>query len=186
MDKFVLIILILIIIFVFYFASEKIFFKLKGTYIQTNNNQYLVKNTENKLKKVEILDKLFSDIDYILSQFKLEGYDIESVRKKIKNMEIIENLTDEDSSYTINKGERMVVCLANRETDKIYNYNLILYVLLHEVSHMICKSYGHGEEFKIIFHKLCKKAIELGKYKYVNYKKYPEEYCSLTLNTSIV
>jgi predicted metal-dependent hydrolase len=186
MDKFVLIILIIVILIIFYYASEKIFFKIKGTYVKSENTTYLVKNTKNKYKKVEILNKLFEDIDYILENFKLDGYDIEEVRKKIKEMEIIENLTEEDSSYTINKGERMVICLANRETDKIYDYNLTLYVILHEVSHMICKSYGHGDEFKMIFNKLCKKAIDLGIYKYTDYKKKPEEYCGLILNTSIV
>lgn len=62
-------------------------------------------------------------------------------------------------SYTLNK-EDIYLCLKD-ENDKYYEDNMLIYVLLHEVSHSICDEVGHTEKFHNIFHALTQKAIEL-------------------------
>jgi hypothetical protein len=62
-------------------------------------------------------------------------------------------------SYTLNK-EDIYLCLKD-ENDKYYEDNMLIYVLLHEVSHSICDEIGHTEKFHRIFNALTKKAIEL-------------------------
>lgn len=62
-------------------------------------------------------------------------------------------------SYTLNK-EDIYLCLKD-ENDKYYEDNMLIYVLLHEVSHSICDEIGHTEKFHKIFHALTQKAIEL-------------------------
>jgi len=62
-------------------------------------------------------------------------------------------------SYTLNK-EDIYLCLKD-ENDKYYEDNMLIYVLLHEISHSICDEIGHTEKFHKLFNALTQKAIEL-------------------------
>lgn len=62
-------------------------------------------------------------------------------------------------SYTINK-ENIFLCLKD-ENNKYYDTNMLIYVLLHEISHTICDEVGHTKKFHLYFHDLLKKAIEM-------------------------
>jgi predicted metal-dependent hydrolase len=42
--------------------------------------------------------------------------------------------------------------------------NMLVYVLLHEISHVFCTNIGHTQEFHDIFEAILKKATELGIY----------------------
>ena len=65
-------------------------------------------------------------------------------------------------SYTINK-ENIYLCLKD-ENNKYYDTNMLVYVLLHEISHSICDEVGHTKKFHLYFHELLKKAIEMRVY----------------------
>ncbi len=54
-----------------------------------------------------------------------------------------------DKSYTINK-RKVHMCMKDGR-GKYYKDNMLMYVLLHELSHAHCKSIGHTKEFYIIF-----------------------------------
>jgi hypothetical protein len=69
------------------------------------------------------------------------------------------SLSKGKKSYTINK-EEIYLCLKD-ENDQYYNDNMLIYVLLHEISHSICDEIGHTEKFNKIFHALIDKAVEL-------------------------
>jgi hypothetical protein len=66
-----------------------------------------------------------------------------------------------DSSYTINK-HRIYICT---ESDgEYYNDNMLIYVILHELAHTLCKSLGHSDEFQLIFNTLMQRAEKAGVY----------------------
>jgi hypothetical protein len=66
-------------------------------------------------------------------------------------------------SYTLNK-EKIYLCLVD-ENGEYYSNNQLLYVLLHEMAHLLNKDdIGHTEKFHKIFRELLDKAIELGIY----------------------
>lgn len=65
-------------------------------------------------------------------------------------------------SYTINK-EKVYICLKD-ENDEYYNQNMLTYVLLHELAHVVCDEVGHTEKFHDIFQNLLMKAINTGIY----------------------
>ena len=79
-----------------------------------------------------------------------------------------------NKSYTINK-KTVYLCLED-QNGNYYNLNILVYVLLHEISHVLCKSIGHNEEFQSIFDKLLKKAEEKGYYD--PSQKSPNDYCN--------
>ena len=67
-----------------------------------------------------------------------------------------------DKSYTINK-ERVYLCLKD-ENNEYYPINMLIYVLAHELSHVISKSIGHTDEFHAIFDQLLGELTEEGIY----------------------
>lgn len=67
-----------------------------------------------------------------------------------------------DKSYTINK-ERVYLCLKD-ENNEYYSLNMLIYVLAHEYSHVICESIGHTEEFHAIFEELLVELADAGIY----------------------
>ena len=193
MDYFKTLIIIVLIIIILYFIISKIVFYNKSEYLKSNTNDkyYLVKDTKNKYNKVELIDKLFNSLNVLLEELKNSNYDfkdinIEEIQEKIKNSEILENITDSDTSYTVNKEEKIILCLADRENDNLYSYNLLMYVLIHELAHILNTTYGHDDNFKKTFRFILEKAIELNLYTYEDYKNNPVNYCGLILNTNIM
>lgn len=65
-------------------------------------------------------------------------------------------------SYTINK-EVIYLCIYD-ENGKPYPMNMLIYVALHEVAHVLCDEVGHTQKFHNIFEDLLKKATEMGIY----------------------
>jgi hypothetical protein len=67
-----------------------------------------------------------------------------------------------EKSYTINK-HKVFLCLKDENND-YYDDMMLLYVLLHEISHVLCNSIGHTEEFNDIFQALLDEASIMGIY----------------------
>ena len=63
-----------------------------------------------------------------------------------------------NKSYTINK-EKIFLCLKDKN-DEYYDTNMLIYVLLHEISHSLCDEVGHTKKFNDIFNALLKEAIK--------------------------
>ena len=86
----------------------------------------------------------------------------DGVLTNINKKEILYDLSlcKGEKSYTINK-EDIYICLLD-ENGKYYNDNMLIYVLLHELSHYSCKSeIGHTPLFHQIFQAYLKKATEM-------------------------
>jgi len=162
-----------------------------------NNNFYLVKNTVDKQAAANLLSEL-SDKILTLNKYMYENKDTDNFKdmkqyiiklnKKIKKTIICENTDNEKyTSYTINKGEKIAFCLRSKNYPyKFHDINLITYVALHEISHIACPEIGHTELFKEIFAFITQTAINLGLYKYEDFKTMPKEYCGINVNDSII
>ena len=57
-----------------------------------------------------------------------------------------------DKSYTINK-HKIHLCLKD-ENGNYYDENMLIYVALHELAHVLCDEIGHTNKFKEIFKNL--------------------------------
>jgi hypothetical protein len=87
----------------------------------------------------------------------------------------------------------MHVCLRTRDQDeKLYNINLLMYVILHELAHLCNYDesgnpiQGHGKEFKDNFYLFIVEAIKIGIYTYIDYTEKPEEYCGIMVSSTIL
>lgn len=130
---------------------------------------------------------LSNDLEHNKEKYKDFSTYIDKLYNGLKNSEFME--TPENSSYTsytINKGEKLIFCLRSKENGKIHDVNLLMYVVLHEMAHVACPVYGHGPLFKKIFAFLVARAIEMGLYKKIDFRNNPQEYCGITITNSII
>jgi hypothetical protein len=86
------------------------------------------------------------------------------------------------TSYSVNKGEQLVFCLRlKKEGDRLVPKNTILFVALHELSHLMTKTIGHGDDFWRNFRFILKAAIHYGIYKRVDFGTNPQPYCGIKI-----
>ena len=96
------------------------------------------------------------------------------------------NPTSDLTSYSVNKGEELSICLISKKTGEYHDLNLLMYVVIHEMAHFACPEIGHGLLFQKIFKFLIEEAIKINIYVKQDYQNYPVEYCGMILNSSIV
>jgi len=77
---------------------------------------------------------------------------------EIQNIEV----SGSNKSFTINK-KHIYICTKD-ENDEYYDDNMLIYVLLHELAHVLCDEVGHTEKYKNIFRGLLEKAATSGVY----------------------
>lgn len=87
------------------------------------------------------------------------------------------------SSYTINKGEQLVLCIRNLES-KIHDINILMFVTLHEIGHYCSESYGHNDEFWYNFTWILNRAVEIGIYDPEDYNKKNKQYCNMIIKSN--
>ena len=100
--------------------------------------------------------------------------------KKIK--EILP--TSEYTAYSENKGEKIAFCLSSvdkKDTNNLIDENTLMFVALHELSHLATKSIGHTEEFWSNFKFLLQEASKIQIYNPIDYKKTPARYCGMNI-----
>lgn len=66
------------------------------------------------------------------------------------------DINGSNKSFTINK-KHIHLCLKNSDGD-YYDDNMLIYVLLHEIAHVMCDEVGHTDKFRQIFSELLEKA----------------------------
>lgn len=76
-------------------------------------------------------------------------------------------------SLTMNK-KIIYLCLIDKHTQNMADINNIMYVAIHELSHVICKDVGHTPEFMKIFTYLLNKSKTLN---IINPKSLFKNYC---------
>ena len=116
------------------------------------------KHLKNRKKKSENDPKL-KEIKNILKPF-LEKKDWDGLLIELNNENILDRIKFHrgDKSFTINK-EKVYLCLYD-ENGEYYNTNWLIFVTLHELSHVLCDEIGHTEKFQKIFDELLEEAIK--------------------------
>lgn len=140
--------------------------------VNSSNNLYkkYIKNDE-KLEKAISFDEFDSSLNQLLRKYKDSASTFSESTPDAKY-----------TSYSVNKGEQLVFCLRlKKEGDRLVPKNTILFVALHELSHLMTKTIGHGEDFWNNFRFILKVAIDYGIYKSVDFNNNPEAYCGMKI-----
>jgi hypothetical protein len=90
---------------------------------------------------------------------------------------------DEFTSFSVNKGESVHFCLRQRENadESLVDENVIMFVAIHEMGHIITKTVGHGPDFWNNFAWLLEQAETLGVYAPQNFSSHPVSYCGMKI-----
>lgn len=89
--------------------------------------------------------------------------------------------TGKTTSYSINKGEEIILCLRNK--NKLMDINIMMYVAIHELAHLANRTVGHDSSFWETFATLLREAINIGVYQHHEFDKRPIEYCGMTITS---
>ena len=154
-----------------------------------DNNEYLVRNRDNKQQAADLLAKVRLKLEKIISSMKQKYPNDKSVLRMSKKFNA-DNISESGkssqyTSYSVNKGEKIVFCIRQKDEDEsLVEENTITFVSIHELAHIMTKSIGHTEEFWNNFRRLLKEAIELGLYQKEDYQSHPKEYCGIKVTDS--
>lgn len=193
----IIIILVLVVLFI-----KKNYGEVEYIKSSIDNKTYLVKKLPDSQKAADILAginiKIQRFIKHMLSKYagdadassKSDASNAADVKRLYENYNP-ENISEGTSehgytSYTINKGERIIVCIREKDTMKFSDENAVMYVVIHELTHMAITEIGHTPLFWDKFKWFLEEAVQIGIYKKVDYAKNPVNYCGIQLTTSVL
>lgn len=193
LDIFIIIIIsIMVILFI-----KKNYGEVQYKKSSIDNKVYLVKKLQDSQKAADILaginKKIQRFIKHMLSKYpenpesNANSSDVKRLYENYNPENISEGTSEHGyTSYTINKGERIIVCIREKDTNKFSDENAVMYVVIHELTHMAITEIGHTPLFWDKFKWFLNEAVEIGIYNKVDYSKNPVNYCGIKLTTSVI
>jgi hypothetical protein len=139
-------------------------------------NKFVLKRNNipiNKLSETELtlLNKYTDDVKRFI-----KNYNPESLSENVPSSVY--------TSYSENKGQRIVFCMRNKKTNELVSLNTMMFVGIHELAHVMTLSIGHKPEFWENMKILLRLAIHLNLYNCINYNINSVGYCGMEINDS--
>ena len=157
-----------------------------------DGNTYQVRDMPDKQEAADLLARVRQRMQ------KLYNYLIATYPEKLQVKQLKQNFKPEPSrisestpdaehtSYSVNKGESVHLCLRQRQgnNESLVKENVMTFVALHEMAHMITTTIGHGPDFWNNFGWLLKISEEQGIYTYEDFAAHPVSYCGVKITDS--
>ena len=181
---YVLIIFIVVVSIKIYRESDV--FNLKCIVSDVDGNKYCVRERNKLTLAADMLARTTTKLKQLVAYVSEKFPDRENI-KRLKDgfnpKKVVETLpTSEFTAYSENKGEKIAFCLdAEKGNNKLIDENTLMFVGIHEISHVATKSVGHTDEFWKNFKFLLEQAVEIKIYTPVDYKKNPKRYCGMEI-----
>jgi hypothetical protein len=178
-----------------YFLYE-LFYDGTQHFLSTIDNKMYKVRDPNKQLKANLLGTLNQKLNVIVDSLRTnkDYYHHVNVLRLINNWDsgiTIKEIgkMESDAAYVINK-RHMSFCLKDFNKGNQVDVNLLTYVGIHELSHVMSDEVGHGDEFKNNFKFLLdysKKLAYNGNPLYIslNELKTPNDYCGVSIINSI-
>ena len=184
--EFILILIIILVLYFYVFNDNRILVEA------FDNNKYLIVDSKNKKlnkDKVDTLAKLHKvalTLANTMYKNKIPNAKTgELINNRLKNLKFSEvKQGDKSTAYTLNKDVEMGFCLIDPPTHTIIILEKLIFVLLHELAHVMSVDLGHGHEFQENFSFIVKLAIKLGLWKDLEFEKKPLTICNTLVTTS--
>ena len=185
--------------FLFFFLSVLVLFTILNKFKEDKDITTIISKKDNRKYIVRKLsdaekaaDKLSEINSYILSLIKSlenkENNDYTGNVKTLINRYNPDTLSEtgkdaEYTSYSVNKGQKISICIRNKDNSFIDN-NTVIFVVIHELAHVMTDSIGHTEEFWDNMKYLLEKAEEINIYTPQDYNTNPVNYCGMEINST--
>lgn len=155
-----------------------------------DGHQYDMQNLPSKEQAVKIMSEIRSRLVKLYSHYK-ETPGLEQdppvgrfLSRFTPDVFVENDMASKDTSYSENKGQKIVVCLRDKTKPPKYplvDLNTIMFVMLHEMAHLMTETIGHTQEFWTNFKRILGDAVKVGIYHPVNYAHQPTPYCGMTI-----
>jgi hypothetical protein len=165
-----------------------------STYVTStvDGKQYKVRDMPDKVEAANLMANLRIRLTKLCDALEQKYPDKAQVKQLVRNFRsdparFIESTPDsEHTSYSINKGEQIHMCLRQRSgpDESLVDENVMTFVALHELAHVCTESIGHGPDFWNNFGWLIKEAEAIGLYRYTDFSAHPVSYCGVYITDS--
>jgi hypothetical protein len=144
--------------------------KLKNEFEKKNYDQV------HHIRKRSILIDIYEDLVHLF-HFQKSGKFIGPL-EPLNDVNILKNLVmvEDEESFTINK-KVIHLCTKDPQNGTYYDKNTLMFVVLHELAHVLCSDVGHTDQFSIINQALLDHAIR--RKFYDPSRPFVENYCKL-------
>ena len=187
-EYFAIVLIVFIILICTKMFIDSDYYNLSCIVSTEDGNKYCVRVKED-LKQQETVDllaritnKCKKLVEYLGKKYPERG----NVKRLVKNFnprQVKEILpTSEFTAYSENKGEKLAFCTTTKNNGgSMIDENTLMFVAIHELSHIASKSIGHNDEFWSNFKFLLIHSEKIKIYKPVDYKKKPKKYCGMNI-----
>ena len=181
-----LVILVLILIcfyLVYHYNNEKGLTKVVSN---VDNEEYTVQIKDDSKEAADLIAKIKKRLIILLEHLK------KTYGNSDKRVSLLESNFRPDAikegvqtpgytSYSVNKGEQIILCLRNK--DSLVDINTMMFVVLHEFAHLATESTGHTTEFWDNFRWILEESINIGIYTKQEFEKKSVEYCGMDITS---
>lgn len=191
-DIFVIIILLLVLVLYLRKQYNEV------EYVKSNydGRTYLVRKLPDRQQASDLLarvnERLQLLVNHLVAKYGTDdngslGKSLQTLYQKYNPDAISEGGNEHGyTSYSINKGEKIVLCIRQKNTNAFVDINVIVYVAVHELAHIMTTEIGHTPLFWSNFKKILSEAIEIGIYQKQDFANAPQEYCGIRITSSVV
>jgi hypothetical protein len=161
--------------------------ELKCILSKVDGQSYCVRDRKQLQHAVDLLARTVEKCTRLV-QILVETHPEKDATVRLQNgynpKQIMETLpTSEYTAFSENKGEKLAFCLnrKNENNNELIDDNTLMFVALHELSHIATESIGHEPEFWANFKFLLDVAVDQGLYSPENYGEKSKEYCGMKI-----
>jgi hypothetical protein len=188
-EIFVYVVVLIIIALCGYVYFEKSDFQLKCVVSTVDGNKYCVRETKKVKESADMLATVTQKCKKLVVYVGEKFPDQDNVKRLVDGFnpkKVMETLpTSEYTAYSENKGEKLAFCLnTEKGGSTMIDEHTLMFVAIHELSHIATKSIGHKTEFWENFKFLLEQAKAAGIHTPKDYKKEPQKYCGMTIRDS--
>jgi len=179
----------LVLVVIYYNVFNKV--NIDGYYVpkwQDKAEIYKSKETLARLHNIGKMLTQYMEEKYIIANKHAKNEEIVATQRLVQYFLKRKTILQEhdttggegNTSFTVNKGESIHMCLRDPDTKKLINDdNIIDFVMLHELAHIACPAEQHEDIFWIYFKILLVNAEEAGLHVPRNYSQQPVKYCGI-------
>jgi len=181
------IIILATIIGIYYIYNYYVNYGLIKVKSNVDNKEYIVQIKDDSLEAANLIakirEKLVILMEHLEKSYGKNDTRIKLLKQNFRPDRLKEGVTTPGyTSYSVNKGEQIVLCLRNN--DKLIDINTLFFVVLHEFAHLATESIGHTDEFWDNFRWILEEAINIGLYVKQDFKIKNVEYCGISITSS--
>ena len=154
-----------------------------------NGNKYYVRNLPDKEKAANKLAEIGDSLKTLIGSLNEKDPEKGEYIQKLKDMFNPEYITENIPgsiyvAYSVNKGEELSICIREKDTEKFIDNNIIIFVAIHELSHIMTPESGHTPLFWDNMKYLLEQASVSGIYQPQDYSQNPVTYCGMEINST--